>query len=218
MIHTSIVTTYKHPVLSQAKYKVKGYYKIILDAIANRFEYMLQKHSQILAVRLVVSFPGKLNASNNNECFQSYIEHFIRYLKAQKNIRDRSKRRYYDPHYIWSREHANDSHNHHYHLILLLNQNEMKYFRNLSICEKYWANSLYEHYQYQGKYKGLIHFCKNKIQQSNGAIIKRGSQSDFDSAFELASYIAKVYSKDKTPPNVNIFSASRIPNQLKQEV
>jgi len=218
MIHSSIVTTYKHPVLSQEKYKVKGYYKIILDAIAGRLKYMLFKHSQVLYVRLDVTFPTAINASNDNECFQSFIEQFIRYLKAQKNINDRSKRRYYDPHYIWSREHADKSHNHHYHVFLLFNRNEMKYFRNLNICNRYWTKSLYDFYGYQGKFKGLIHFCKNKIQQRNGAIIMRNNQGDFDSAFMLASYIAKVASKDKTPTNVNIFSASRIPNQLKQEV
>jgi hypothetical protein len=218
MIHSATVTTYKHPVLSQTDYKVKGYFKIILDAISDRLEYMLRKHSQVLVIRLVVKFPAVINASGDNECFQAFSEQFIRYLKLQKDIKDRKKRKYYDPHFIWSREHADDSHNHHYHYYLIFNQNEMKYFRNLSICEKYWAKSLYDFYNYQGKFRGLIHFCKNKIEQSNGAIIKRGCQSDFDAAFILASYIAKVHSKDKIPPNVNIFSASRIPKQLKYEV
>lgn len=212
MIHSSIVTTYKHPLLPQEKYKVKGYFKIILDAISDRLEYMLQKHSQVLVVRLVVKFPAVINASGDNDCFQHFIEQLVRYLKLQKHIKDRKKRKYYDPHYIWAREHADDSHNHHYHAYLIFNRNEMKFFRGLSICEKYWAKSLYDFYNYQGKSRGLIHFCKNKIEQANGAIIKRGCQNDFDSAFTLASYIAKVATKDKTPPNVNIFSASRIPN------
>ena len=153
MIHSSIVTTYKHPLLSQEKYEVKGYYKIILDAISDRLEYMLQKHSQLLVARLVVKFPAVINANNNNECFQAFIEQFIRYLKLQKHIKDRKKRKYYDPHYIWSREHSADSYNYHYHLYLLFNQNEMKYYRNLSICEKYWAKSLYTFYGYQGRSK-----------------------------------------------------------------
>lgn len=216
MIHSAIVTNYKYPLLQQEAYTVPGYYKAILDSIAERFEYM-QKHSKVLFVRLDFRFPGKLNASNNNTCFQHFMESYMSYLKIQSKLKDRSKRRYLDPHYIWCREHSTKTHNHHYHLLLLFSGNAISYFNSLYTCEKYWAQSLYKFYGYQDRVQGLVHFCKNKIQQDNGTMIYRDNQSSFDSAFTLSSYIAKVYSKENTPFNVNIFSASRL-SQLKQEV
>ena len=110
-----------------------GYRADIIDAITQRMDDALKHHSQILTVPLVIRYPESIQAAisthweqdrqkgkhyRSNPCFNYFLEVYRKLMNAKE------KRLL---HYVWVME-KKFSVNPHYHLILILNGNLMRYF------------------------------------------------------------------------------------------
>lgn len=207
----SKVTTDSHyrglPLLNQQNYETKGYYNDILESIYARINHMVATNSKVLMTRVDVKFPQELQATPDNQCFQDFLESYIRQLKNQAKLKDYSKRKYFHSQYLWTRE-VDSSHNHHYHLLLLINSNSIRHFRGVQQMTAYWANSLNKFYGYTGNAQGCIWYCKNGLGET--ITIDRNNPALIALAFQLGSYLAKKSTKNLNLNNINSWSCSRI--------
>jgi len=179
-----------------------GYRSDILERIRERMMFCLQKHSQVLAVMLVIRFPGCLVAEQNNACFQYFIEEYRRIL----NFHD------YDPHYIWVAE-QNQAQNHHYHLLLFLDGNKIRYFSVPPLeANSVWSRALLRFYGYTGSIDGLIHVGEVSENQFSwhGYMIRRDNPDMQEHALTHFSYFAKLHSKICFANRVRVFGASQL--------
>jgi len=182
-----------------------GYHEEILNVIWDRFHYQLQKHSQILMLNLVVRYPQNLNGivESDNSPLQYFIEEFKRKLQNHG----------FDPAYIWVREQSASHMPPHWHVILILDANKIRYFDNLSECNHYWSLALQKYYNYYGDTTGLIHQCYANINSrvwNKGVVIHRDNKAVLGECLKICSYLAKINSKQNTPPGVRKFGASQI--------
>ena len=210
MIYSNITTDSQYrglPLLNQQNYSTPGYYTDILDAIHARIDHMTATNSKVLMVRLDIKFPQEIQATPDNQCFQDFMESYIRYLNNQAKLKDSSRRKYFYPQYVWTREIKN-SHNHHYHLLLLLNANAIQNFKGIQQITAYWARALNKFYGYLGNAQGCIYYCKNGLGET--ITIDRNNPASIAVAFQLGSYLAKVNTKDQSLNNINSWSCSRI--------
>ena len=168
---------YKGYSLYQGEKSDQGFYINILERSINLFESKLKKHSQVLVIRLDIHFPQDMQAENNNNKFQYFIEEYSRYLRNNG----------FEPSYLWCKEKNSNSANFHYHLFFLLNGNKMRYLKYLSKANEIWARSL----QLPHPVEGLI-YCP----QNNQIMVKRGDLETINTVIERLSYLAKVYSKE----------------------
>lgn len=179
-----------------------GYRSDILDRIRERMMYSLQEHSQILAVMLVIRFPECLTTEQNNNCFQYFIEEYRRILNTHE----------YDPHYIWVAE-RNVAYNHHYHLLLFLNGNKIRFFKLPPMeANTVWSRALYRFYGYTGSVQGLIHVGESSLNSftCHGYLIHRNNPDMQEFALKHFSYYAKLHSKICFPDKVRVFGASQL--------
>lgn len=216
MNHSPIITsnTYKgYPILPWYKYKTKGYIQDILDSLIDQFEYMFNRHSQVLILRFDVRFPVELCTIDDNSCIVTFMEELIRYYRNQKNLQNRENRKNYDPHYLWVRE-KNSSHNHHYHVVLFMNGNAIRYFKDLGKLRETWARILNRYCGYAGDASKLIYPPKGNVL---GVLTRRGINVYRDDTyminemFEVCTYLAKVNTKEILR-HVKIYGASQVPN------
>lgn len=169
------------------------YYSDILQKIEERFDASLEAHSQVLQVMLTVRFPRAIQPEYDNNCFQFFIEEYRRCLSNQG----------YDPRYVWVREKTNETNRHHYHIVLFLDGNRIRYMANLNEANKYWQRALYKFYGYPGSAVGLIHIhggCFDGINMNNGICVNRINQALQQECIMRAAYIAKTYSKELDSP------------------
>jgi len=178
-----------------------GYRTEILDRIAERLIESLQLHSQVLTVPLVIRFPTAIIASPDNNCFQYFIEEYRRCLRDHG----------FDPHYVWVTE-KSQSLNQHYHLILMLNGNKIRYFSTPPVEALHlWGKALQRYYGYNGSPDGLIHVCctdNQSVFPEYGCIIHRGDIEALQRIQTIYSYYAKVNTKGFTENRVREFGAS----------
>ena len=171
----------------------KTYYNDILQKLIERLEASLKAHSQVLQVMLTVRFPSVIEPSDDNSCFQYFVEEYRRSLMLQR----------YDPHYVWARERTNETARHHYHLVIFLNGNRIRYIADLSEANKYWQRALLKFYNYSGSASGLIHQSNagfNGINMNNGICVHRNNQALQQECISRAAYLAKTYSKEQDSP------------------
>ena len=210
MIYSNITTESQYQglqLLNQQNYSTPGYFTEILDAISARINHMVMTNSKVLMTRVDVKFPQEIQATPDNLAFQDFIETYTRQLKNQAKLKDCFKRKYFYPQYLWSRE-VNLSHNHHYHLMLLINANAIQHFRGIQQMTAYWAKSLKKFHYYPGDAQGCIYYCKNGLGET--ITIDRNNPASIAVAFQLGSYLAKVSTKDQKLNNINSWSCSRI--------
>uniref|UniRef100_UPI0025940C36 YagK/YfjJ domain-containing protein n=1 Tax=uncultured Psychrobacter sp. TaxID=259303 RepID=UPI0025940C36 len=110
--------------------------------------------------------------------------------------------------YIWCRELSSDK-GLHYHLVLLLNGNEVQ--SHYYVLEK--AKQIAEHHAHRG-YERVPHFGDNPMHM----MIDRDVQGDYERAFEWASYLAKARTKDNKhrSDRANNYQTSRIKPRLNE--
>ena len=179
-----------------------GYYQTILDKMIKRLAFMLERHSQVLAVRLVVRFPVEVTANADNGCFQYFMEEYRRYLKLKD----------FDPQYVWVREQAS-SHNPHYHVLLLLNGNKIRYYRYPARANEIWSGALFKYYGQDCRCNGLIEVCSagyDGIAMNHGIRLSRDNEALTQEAYRICSYLAKANTKGNTPKNIREFGASML--------
>ncbi len=176
----------------------EGFSKELLDIIIDMLEKYLQKHSQCLMVLMQFTFPVELDVEGiDNSCFQSFIEAYKRHLES----------RGLDPEYLWVREVGETSERCHYHLMLLLNGNKIRYFNDPIMVKKYWRNSLQTTFNYNGQAAPMhLHILPTL---RRGMAIKRGDHSNFEQAISVASYLAKIRTKIPIGRNIKAYSTSQ---------
>lgn len=210
MIYSN-VTTESHykglPLLNQQNYSTPGYYTDILEATYSHIHHAVATNSKVLMTRVDVKFPQELQTTPDNQAFQDFLETYTRQLKNQAKLKDYSKRKYFHPQYLWTRE-IKSSLNHHYHLMLLINANAIQHFRGVQQMTAYWARSLNKFYGYTGDAQGCIYYCKHGLGET--ITIDRNNPASIAVAFQLAGYLAKVNTKDLNLNNINSWSCSRI--------
>ena len=177
-----------------------GYRVDILERIQERLDLCLERHSQVLAVMMVIRFPQSLTIEQNNNCFQYFIEEYRRILNAHG----------YDPHYVWVAE-RDEAPSQHYHLLLLLNGNRIRSFQMPPTeASAVWGRALNRFYGYGGFVDGLIHV--GKVMQyehpRRSYLILRNDFDMQDAMMEHFSYFAKMHSKVCFANKARVFGAS----------
>ena len=184
MNRSFIVTSNEYRNLSLLKYDGPGagYHKVILDRIIDRLEFMQQRHSQVLAVHLIVRYPESIIAPENNDCFQYFIEEYRRFLALSG----------FDPHY---------------HLLLLLNGNEIRYYRLPDKANQLWYFVLQRNFSISIPTSGLIHIVPAEY-GGYGVMLHRGDEAIKRWAVQWFSYFAKLNTKGDAGRGVREFGSS----------
>lgn len=176
----------------------RGCYVEMLESIDEQMTAMLSHHDKVLMVRLDVHVHDRLA---DNEIMTDFIDRMRRWAcgKYKKNKRLG---------YIWCRELSSDK-GLHYHLVLLLNGNEVQ--SHYHVLEK--AQQIAEHHAHRG-YRSVPHFDKNPMHM----MIDRDTAGDYERAFEWASYLAKTRTKDNKhrSDRANNYQTSRIKPRLNE--
>ena len=202
-----------------------GYRTDILDAINQRMKDALQHHSQILTVPLVIRYPESIQAEisahwnqqrkpekhyRSNPCFNYFLENY------RKALNTNEKRLL---HYVWVME-RKYSINPHYHLVLILNGNLMRYFAIPPVeATKIWRRSLACFHGYIGTGVGLIHVSSgsyNDMAMKHGYLIHRDNADMLHHVLQHYSYFAKVNTK-MDDPHVRCFGASTLKRENSHE-
>lgn len=166
-----------------------GYITVLLKAISDRIHDGLCRTSQILTVPLIVRYPQSVHAEPDNRCFGYFIDEYRKRLNADE-------RRLI--HYVWCVE-QHLSENPHYHLILVLNGNIMRYFATPPFeANAIWKRALRCFYGYDGSPDGLIQVNEggfDRIVMNHGYLIHRGNDDLIQHVLEVCSYTAKIRTK-----------------------
>lgn len=201
--------TYKDQALSYSEKGNLGFYVKILDVIEAQFRYMTSRHGKVFFVMFGLNYPAGScsNYPDNNELLSRFLE-ALKLHCSRKSL---------DPHYLWVREKSTTGQIH-YHCILLLDGNKIQ--NAYGILEK--ATALWTMSLGVEDGRGLVHsnFSSNHSAESfyytpyRGVKIVRADpqfEEVYGRCFQVASYLAKRYSKGEAPPYVNEFGCSRIP-------
>ena len=166
-----------------------GYITVLLNAISDRILDGLQSTSQILTVSLIVRYPQSIQATPDNRCFGYFIDEYRRSLNANRKCL---------LHYAWCVE-QHCAENPHYHLILILDGNIMRYFATPPFeANAIWGRALRCFYGYEGSANGLIHVNEggfDQIVMNHGYLIHRGNDDLIRHVLEVYSYVAKIRTK-----------------------
>lgn len=187
----------------------KGYSELTCKQISNVVEYMTQKHSKALFVRLDAT-----NANNAKSIMGR--KHITRVLENMKRTLERKfqdSKNKLDLQYVWTTEQTSPNVNTHYHLFFAVNGNAMQNGYAL-------MSALMPHVQrvQQTNNAGVVHFS-----ESNGAlgVMCERNKEDFvvqkAKALENGKYLAKLYSKELNPKWARFSSASRLPRPVGEQ-
>ena len=171
------------------------------------FVNMINRHSSVFFVRFDLTYPSGSSSSypDNNDLVSTFSETLMLYCK----------RHGYDPRYLWTRERSVTGQIH-YHFILLLNGNIIQNAHKLILD---YATKRWQQYLGIEDGKGLVHLCRSNdndcyYDDQYGGVKIRGKdpffQQVYGKCYQVASYLAKRYSKEGLPPYVNGFGNSRI--------
>lgn len=186
------------------------YVKRIQETIVKAIE----QYPRIMAARYDLHFP---NEENMPDCPTRYhddpkvITRFFTSLKSQieEDIKRKNKKRAGKGvltcyvRYVWVRELNQDEYKHHYHILLLLNQDAYRYpgwigddySSVLSMVIKAWIRAIRKEHQGK-KYTGCVHAPTHSCYRLNRNQPKCASQCQ--DLIERALYLAKEHSKDKS--------------------
>jgi len=197
-LKTTCETTFNGYQLYQGKKAEEGFSEEILSTLISMITSSLERHSQVLMVCLQFNFPAEIEVEGiNNDCFQSFIESYKRSLVHQG----------LDPEYLWVRENGLLNNRCHYHLLLLMDGNKIRYFANPFEVKKYWQRALQKYFTYD-KNIAPVHI-QTLPQLQRGIMIKRSDPTAINLAVELGSYLAKIASKNNIGKYVRVFSSSQ---------
>jgi len=194
--------------LSESSKKSQGFYEEILQETESLFGNMIERHSSVFFVRFNLTYPSgsTLMYPNNNDLVSRFSE----------TLRLYCKRHGYDPRYLWVRETSPETGQAHYHFMLLLNGNVIQNAHPLILD---YAIKLWQRCLDIEDGKGLVHLSRSREydcyydDKYGGVKIRRKDpnfQQIYEKCYQVASYLAKRYSKESLPPYVNRFGSSRI--------
>ena len=195
--------------LSYSSKNVEGFYEEMLECIESYLDFVTDDYKKAFFVMFVVRYPtGMTEYLRNNN---------TRFLKFVEALRIYYKRRNYKPMYFWAREHSVETDQWHYHLSLVLDGNKEQ--NGFNVLEK--VTQLWEHSLGIGDGRGLVELCEVSTHNRYGGVkIDHRDPSAprlHRMCFEWISYLAKVYSKGKTPGEINQYGCSRIPKRRDSE-
>ena len=199
--------TFNGKPLSESGKNSQGFYSEILQATESLFENMIERHSSVFFVRFDLTYPAGSSSRypDNNDLVSRFSETFMLYCN----------RHGYNPRYLWVRE-LSGTGQIHYHFMLLLNGNNIQNAHALILGH---ATDLWQHYLGIEDGKGLVHLCRSKENdcyyddQYGGVKIRSKDphfQQVYGKCYQVASYLAKRYSKEGLPPYVKGFDHSRL--------
>lgn len=165
-------------------------YEEVLQAYDSLFNLAISRHNKILFVRFDIRFNQDYVYPDDNNLLSKFIEALRKHCKEEG----------LDPFYLWVREKAT-SHNHHYHVILLLNGNIIKNPYNIFNKAAY-----------------LWRICLNndtpKLVNNGSHIMIRRNAVDFVYAChevqKYVNYLAKTRSKGCAPKGVREMGMSNL--------
>lgn len=178
----------------------------IQGKLTELLDHMTDKHSKVLPVRFDLEYPEDMTAPQSNRDIS----------RCMAKICQKYSRQGLDPHYFWTRE-QNDSHNPHYHCILLLNGNKVRSFHHVyETSASLWGSTI------GSEQKGLVHHCTtykdedgNERFGDNGTLLCR-TDPDFKEKFQKVhhhhSYLAKENTKAAPKDGLRDFGMSQINN------
>lgn len=175
-----------------------GYHQVIQDRIIDRFEFMSGKCTQVLWVHLIVRFPTAVKASDDNGCFQFFMEEYRRFLVMQG----------FNPHFVWVRE-KHDSLNQHYHLILLLDGNAIRYYLSTEKADYFWNLILERTFGVFVPKHGLIELAPSNF-GNHGVLIPSTDESLKRTMIQYSSYLAKLNTKGDAGKGIREFGCSML--------
>jgi hypothetical protein len=194
--------TYNGFELSCSEKNNQGYYVEILQVIESLLNNMTSSHGKVFFSMFVLKYPAG-SASiypHDNSLLSRFIEALTLHYKRKK----------VDPKYLWVRERS-DTGQPHYHFLLLLNGDLVQNaYGILQKATDLWARCLgIENGQ------GLVHLCKlgEDYAQYGGIKLIRNDprlQQVQCTYYQLASYLAKRFSKGGLAPYLNGFGHSRL--------
>lgn len=173
-----------------------GYHQVIQDRIIDRVEFMFGRFRLVLWVHLVIRFPTEVQAPEGNGCFQFFMEEYRRYLAAQG----------FHPHFVWVRE-KHESHNPHYHLLLLLNGDKIRYYLSPEKADYFWNLTLERTFGVSVPKHGLIEVAPSEF-GNYGVLISSANESLKRTMIQYSSYFAKLNTKGEAGKRVREFGCS----------
>ena len=212
---TTLKNNYKGLPLSITTKNHEGFNTNILDRISDCLNCMIHKHCKVFFIPFGLTYPANSQYPNDNILLSRFIEALTLYCKRTR----RSKRTgnligNYDPKYVWTKELSTTTGQYHYHILLLLDGNKIQNAHGISKqATQLWAGCL----GIQDA-RGLVHLPLPEYDYPYGGImITRNDpyfQQVYATCFQIASYIAKVYSKGSAPLNSNEYGSSRLPASI----
>lgn len=178
-----------------------GFYEEILYSMNSLLADMNNRHNKVFFIRFDLSFPTDLYHTYPQD--NSLLSRFLEALSLH------CKRRNYDLKYCWVRETSPNTFQHHYHCFLTLNGNRV--FSAYGLLPKiieWWGRCL------GVDAGGLVHLCVNQsgFNQSGGIMMSRTAPEFpliYQEVFQIASYMAKSFSKGNSPKYVREFGMSQ---------
>lgn len=173
-----------------------------LNQIIDRLEYMNDKHSKVLAVRIDIM--NDVDLPNGIE--RKDITRILENLKRSLEKKYEHSHNKLDFQYVWTTEKTLEDNQEHFHLFILVNGNTIQ--NGYSIKEAL-SNQVIR--RLQTSKEGLVNFSN-----SNGkvGIMIRRDYDDYeeqmDKAVFVGSYLAKTYSKEYKCKGARTSSSSRL--------
>jgi len=198
MRNVLMVDTYNGMNLSCTRKNGQGFYGEILQSLESLFEHMMKLHGRVYFSMFVLSYPA--DSCHLYPTDNSLLKRFLDALMHH------CRRKNHDPKYLWVRELSPKTGQIHYHLVLLLDYDHSRNARTILLK----ANELWKRCLNVEDNNGLVELSKidkNEYGHYGGGIqINRNDNNYrhvYEKCYELASYLAKRYSKEKLPPYVN---------------
>lgn len=164
--------------------KTQGCYKEILISLNREMKAMLFNYSRVLLFRIDIRL---YKHTDNNTVMSVLMRRMKKWIKHHYGNSQIG--------HLWVREQERKKHQH-YHLILMLNGNRVRYPNKIIKRLEYYAN--------------IMDLAKPYTPKNCYYLLERDNQSIFKDAFKRGSYLAKERGKGYKGRLANNFSASRV--------
>ena len=200
-METTLAATYRGYLIDTGVYVALPCNILTLDQLIATHEYMLCFHSKVLFIRLDIRSP-RWSSTPLRKIMPRIIESSKRILDSKNRGKNRI-----DMHYVWTAEQKDYEGKEHVHLAIWVNGNAIQNgYRVLEAVKEAVER------QFHCESEGLVHLCQSTGEK--GILIDRN-----DPYFEqisgkiiyVASYLAKISTKEHRPKGGRFSSASRLP-------
>ena len=177
---------YENKELIERTHTNQGFHTEILDRAKELIDYMTNKRKKNYGIVLTLNFPMIKQYPMNNEIFLNFLERVKYYFKEV------------DYGYLWVMEKTRNSHNIHYHLLLICDGYKVKsFFNHGPAFQAMWAKTLgidnargLVHYENKGKFLNT---------DNNNPADNNYFHKQYNELIKWSSYLAKIRDKVNTP-------------------